>query len=232
MNSVIYSHRPRARDPSLRPGGRADRSGSQGAQPGGPARRPDGGPPGRQGGRADCPSSTPASSRPSHQAQNRRYDLPREDHPRRRAAGGRRGLRRPSGNADDLAADPDGRRSSEIRTCVSPPVGGARPSRLAGGEHPVRFTYVQTKIDIAPGSILVDREIAAIIEAQQEWIRQRSRLSPRLCCSSSPAGISTAPSPARKAATAPDCASNWFRSSTARAVPCASATSTGPATPG
>jgi hypothetical protein len=68
-----------------------------------------------------------------------------------------------------------GRRSSEIRTCdldclsaVPAPAAGT-----AGDEQPVRFTYAQSKIDIAPDSILVDREVAAVIEEQQAWVRQR-----------------------------------------------------------
>jgi Phage integrase family len=68
-----------------------------------------------------------------------------------------------------------GRRASEIRTCdfdclspVPAPAAGT-----AGGEQPVRFTYAQSKIDIAPDSILVDREVAAIIAEQQAWVRQR-----------------------------------------------------------
>ncbi len=67
-----------------------------------------------------------------------------------------------------------GRRASEIRTCdfdcLSPVPGQAGG---AGGEQPVRFTYAQTKIDIAPDSILVGQDVAAIIEEQHAWIRQR-----------------------------------------------------------
>ena len=37
----------------------------------------------------------------------------------------------------------------------------------------VLFRYAQSKIDIAPDTILVDREIAAVIEEQQQWIREQ-----------------------------------------------------------
>ena len=64
-----------------------------------------------------------------------------------------------------------GRRASEIRTCdfdcLSPVPGPA----AANGEEVARFTYAQSKIDIAPDSILVDREVIAVIEDQQAWVR-------------------------------------------------------------
>ncbi|MGH3814254.1 MAG: tyrosine-type recombinase/integrase [Pseudonocardiaceae bacterium] len=68
-----------------------------------------------------------------------------------------------------------GRRASEIRTCdfdclspaPNPAVDAAEDGEVA------RFRYAQSKIDIAPDSILVDREVAAVIEEQQQWIRQR-----------------------------------------------------------
>lgn len=66
-----------------------------------------------------------------------------------------------------------GRRASEIRTCefdcLSPAPGGA--VEPAEGEEVVRFRYAQSKIDVAPDSILVDREVAAVIEEQQQWVR-------------------------------------------------------------
>lgn len=67
-----------------------------------------------------------------------------------------------------------GRRASEIRTCefdcLSAPPG--RTVQDAAGEEVARFRYAQSKIDIAPDSILVDREVAAIIEEQQRWVRE------------------------------------------------------------
>ena len=129
-----------------------------------------------------------------------------------------------------------GRRLSEIRTCdfdclsaVPVPAAGT-----AGGEQPARFTYAQSKIDIAPDSILVDREVAAVIEEQQAWVRQRFPGAPRPGCSCSRAGTSTALSPTRKAATASGFASSaaWPGSSTARATRSGSATPTGSATRG
>ena len=66
-----------------------------------------------------------------------------------------------------------GRRASEIRTCEFDCLSPA-PSptiQTAAGQEVVRFRYAQSKIDIAPDSILVDREVAAVIEEQQQWIR-------------------------------------------------------------
>jgi hypothetical protein len=66
-----------------------------------------------------------------------------------------------------------GRRASEIRTCdfdcLSPVPGPA----AADGQQIARFSYAQSKIDIAPDSILVDREVIAIIEEQQDWVRAK-----------------------------------------------------------
>jgi hypothetical protein len=68
-----------------------------------------------------------------------------------------------------------GRRSSEIRHCefgcLSPATG--RAAEAAQGEEIARFRYAQTKIDIAPDTILVDSEVVAIIEEQQRWVRDR-----------------------------------------------------------
>jgi len=64
-----------------------------------------------------------------------------------------------------------GRRASEVRTCdrdclspVSGPVG-------ENGEV-TRFRYAQSKIDIAPDTILIDREAATVIEEQQAWLNE------------------------------------------------------------
>ena len=66
-----------------------------------------------------------------------------------------------------------GRRASEIRTCEFDCLSPAPPRTVqtAGDEEVVRFRYAQSKIDIAPDSILVDREVAAVIEEQQQWVR-------------------------------------------------------------
>ena len=67
-----------------------------------------------------------------------------------------------------------GRRASEVRTCefdcLSTVPG--RTVQDVDGEEVVRFRYAQSKIDIAPDSILVDREVAALIEEQQRWVRE------------------------------------------------------------
>ncbi len=67
-----------------------------------------------------------------------------------------------------------GRRASEIRTCEFDCLSPApkRVAQAAEGEEVIRFRYAQSKIDVAPDSILVDREVAAVIEEQQAWVRQ------------------------------------------------------------
>ena len=67
-----------------------------------------------------------------------------------------------------------GRRASEVRTCEFDCLSEVpdRSVQDAEGAQVVRFRYAQSKIDIAPDSILVDREVAAIIEEQQRWVRQ------------------------------------------------------------
>ncbi len=65
-----------------------------------------------------------------------------------------------------------GRRSSEIRTCefdCLSPAGG----HVGNDVELTRFQYAQSKIDIAPDSILVDHEVTAVIEEQQTWLRGR-----------------------------------------------------------
>jgi hypothetical protein len=74
-----------------------------------------------------------------------------------------------------------GRRESEIRTCEFDCL-SALPTPPAGadGEQVMRFRYAQSKIDIAPDTILVDREVAAIIIEQQRWVReQHPTIEPR-----------------------------------------------------
>lgn len=68
-----------------------------------------------------------------------------------------------------------GRRASEIRTCLFDCLSPVPDKTVdaAEGEEVARFHYAQSKIDIAPDNILVDREVVAIIEEQQQWIRER-----------------------------------------------------------
>jgi integrase len=71
-----------------------------------------------------------------------------------------------------------GRRASEIRTCDTDciePVIDATIGSTADGEQIARFRYAQSKIDIAPDSILVDHEVTAIIEEQRQWVLERLR---------------------------------------------------------
>jgi integrase len=66
-----------------------------------------------------------------------------------------------------------GRRASEIRTCLFDCLSPV-PDRAVDaveGEEIARFHYAQSKIDIAPDNILVDREVVAVIEEQRQWIR-------------------------------------------------------------
>ena len=67
-----------------------------------------------------------------------------------------------------------GRRASEIRLCDFDCLSAAagRATEAAEGEKIARFRYAQSKIDIAPDTILVDSEVVAIIEEQQRWVRE------------------------------------------------------------
>jgi hypothetical protein len=67
-----------------------------------------------------------------------------------------------------------GRRESEIRVCEFDCL-SALPARPADAEGPdvMRFRYAQSKIDIAPDTILVDRDVTAIITEQQQWVREQ-----------------------------------------------------------
>jgi integrase len=68
-----------------------------------------------------------------------------------------------------------GRRSSEVRTCdfdCIEPVCDATVNATGGGEPIARFRYAQSKIDTAPDTILVDREVTAIVEEQQRCVQE------------------------------------------------------------
>jgi integrase-like protein len=68
-----------------------------------------------------------------------------------------------------------GRRASEICLCpfdcLSPATGSAVDA--AEGDAVARFRYGQSKIDAAPDTIFVDAEAVAVIEEQQQWLRDR-----------------------------------------------------------
>jgi len=68
-----------------------------------------------------------------------------------------------------------GRRASEIRTCDAECIEPVTDTAItaAGGEQVARFRYAQSKIDIAPDSILVDHEVTAIIEEQRRWVQDK-----------------------------------------------------------
>ncbi len=68
-----------------------------------------------------------------------------------------------------------GRRASEVRTCdadcIQPVIDAT--TTAAGGEQVARFRYAQSKIDIAPDSILVDHEVTPVVEEQRLWVREQ-----------------------------------------------------------
>ena len=91
-----------------------------------------------------------------------------------------------------------GRRASEIRTCEFDCLSPApdRAVQTAADAEVVRFRYAQSKIDIAPDSILVDREVAAVIEEQQQWVRDLPSATtvPGSCsCNAPETGAGTSP---------------------------------------
>ena len=157
-------------------------------------------------------------------------------HPRRRDTDPRRRPRRPAGDAHDLAADPHRpprQRDPHLRLRLPLASATAVPPRTAR-RSPVS-SYAQSKIDIAPDSILVDREVIAVIEDQQPGSVRSSPASRRVICSCGAPGTSTAPSPTSPAPT------TWMlravqrhrrRSPTARGGRYGSATPTGSGTPG
>lgn len=66
-----------------------------------------------------------------------------------------------------------GRRSSEVRICEFDCLSPADGPADAEGQEVTRFRYAQSKIDIAPDTILIDREVAAVITEQQQWVRDQ-----------------------------------------------------------
>lgn len=73
---------------------------------------------------------------------------------------------------------PAGRRASEICMCEfdclsSATARAAEAAEAAEGEQVARFRYAQTKIDRAPDTILIDAEVVAVIQEQQQAVRTR-----------------------------------------------------------
>ncbi|GAB2959456.1 tyrosine-type recombinase/integrase [Saccharothrix stipae] len=67
-----------------------------------------------------------------------------------------------------------GRRSSEIRLCEFHCLSAVPdPPADTDGNKVTRFRYAQSKIDIAPDTILVDQEVVAVVEEQRQWLRDR-----------------------------------------------------------
>ncbi|WP_281254716.1 tyrosine-type recombinase/integrase [Mycobacterium aquaticum] len=67
-----------------------------------------------------------------------------------------------------------GRRASEIRTCDFDCLSAAPTSTgAAEGDNQTltRFRYAQSKIDVAPDTILVDREVTEVIAEQHRWLQ-------------------------------------------------------------
>ncbi|SKH58926.1 phage integrase family protein [Mycobacteroides abscessus subsp. massiliense] len=66
-----------------------------------------------------------------------------------------------------------GRRASEIRTCDFDCLSAAPRATVTGNDDPTltRFRYAQSKIDVAPDTILVDREVTEVIAEQHHWLQ-------------------------------------------------------------
>src|ERR1017187_1371490 len=71
-----------------------------------------------------------------------------------------------------------GRRASEVRTCDHDCLSAVAGPAGENGEV-TRFRYAQSKIGTAPDTILVDREVTAVIEEQQAWLRGAFPAFPR-----------------------------------------------------
>jgi len=71
-----------------------------------------------------------------------------------------------------------GRRASEVRTCDHDCLSAVAGPAGENGEV-TRFRYAQSKIDVAPDTILVDREVTAVIEEQQAWLDENFPGFPR-----------------------------------------------------
>jgi hypothetical protein len=107
-----------------------------------------------------------------------------------------------------------GRRASEIRTCLFDCLSPVPDKALdaAEGEQIARFHYAQSKIDIAPDNILVDREVVAVIEEQRQWgSGSTCPTSPRGICSCSEPATGRATSPTRRGPM-PGCSASSARS--------------------
>ncbi|MEO3862298.1 hypothetical protein [Acrocarpospora sp. B8E8] len=74
-----------------------------------------------------------------------------------------------------------GRRASEVLMIDFHPLSdipGLDVAHVAEGGMVARLRYQQTKIDNAPNTILVGRDVVEIIKEQQAWVRQRWNLRP------------------------------------------------------
>jgi integrase len=74
-----------------------------------------------------------------------------------------------------------GRRASEVLLMDFDPlldIPGVDPTTVAEGGMVVKLRYQQTKIDAAPNTILVGRDVVQIVREQQAWVRQQWRLRP------------------------------------------------------
>lgn len=68
-----------------------------------------------------------------------------------------------------------GRRASEIRTCDFDCLSAAPSTTAAADDDQTlsRFRYAQSKIDVAPDTILVDHEVTEVIAEQHRWIHNQ-----------------------------------------------------------
>jgi integrase len=74
-----------------------------------------------------------------------------------------------------------GRRASEIRTCDFDCLSAVPASAVKTPENEAiaRFRYAQSKIDIAPDTILVDQDVVSVIREQQRWVTERFGFTPK-----------------------------------------------------
>jgi hypothetical protein len=74
-----------------------------------------------------------------------------------------------------------GRRASEIRTCDFDCLSQVAERSVAtvDSEQITRFHYAQSKIDVAPDTILVDDDVVEVIKEQQRWVTERFSTTPK-----------------------------------------------------
>ncbi|WP_234904131.1 hypothetical protein [Mycolicibacterium frederiksbergense] len=118
-----------------------------------------------------------------------------------------------------------GRRASEIRTCDFDCLSAAPATTAAAegdGQMLTRFRYAQSKIDVAPDIILVDREVTEVIAEQHRWLQIQHPEGSRRYLFARVWATAAVTNPIRQVPTTGCCAASAtsFRSPTPRATPC------------